>query len=83
MGRGQPDQKREGCACGMPVTFDPEAVVLPVIRHLTEGASKGACYPYLGGPPATLPLGTETRLRKNKQGWRPGTELELVPLWKN
>lgn len=67
-GWGAADQKQEGCACGMPVTFDPEEVVPPVIRHPTEGVRERVILTttWGGSPhaPGTLPLGTESTVRK-------------------
>lgn len=59
---GSQTRNRRRCACGMPVTFDPEEVVLPVIRPLTEGASD--CYSGPPPPPPPLPLEAETTVRK-------------------
>lgn len=37
MGGGQQTRNGRAVPVGMPVTFDPEEVVPPVIRHPTEG----------------------------------------------
>ena len=65
---GAADQKQEVCAGGMPVTFDPEEVVPPAIRHPTEGVRERVILTttWGGSPhaPGTLPLGTESTVRK-------------------